>query len=187
MRHQLRSTPYAARGATLVEILIVVVLLGILGAWGSTMFASNYTTARMVDSGKTNADQVRYAMERLSREVREIKHTSLTSGYAISSTLAPSATSLTFTRNISGTDTAVTIAKTGSTVTLGYAGGSTSTLAKQVSSFTMDFYTVNNDTGAVSATTSVVDLRYIVLSITSTDALSGETTTERTTVTLRNF
>jgi prepilin-type N-terminal cleavage/methylation domain-containing protein len=174
------------RGTTLVEILIVVVLLGILGAWGSSMFASNYTTARMVDSGKTNADQVRYAVERLSREIREIKHTSLVAGYAITSTLAPSATTLVFTRSINGTDTTVTIAKTGTNVTLGYSNGSTSTLARQVSSFTMDFYKVDADTAVVAATTSVVDLRYVVLSITSTDSLSGETTTERTTVTLRN-
>lgn len=186
MGHLPRPARFAVRGATLVEILIVVVLLGILGAWGSTMFASNYQTARMVDSGKTNADQVRYAMERMSREIREIKYTSLAAGYAITSTLAPSSTTLTFTRNIGGTDTTVTIAKTGSTVTLGYSNGSTSTIAQQVSSFTMDFYTIASDTATVSATTSVVNLRYVVLSLTSTDSLSGETTTERTTVTLRD-
>jgi prepilin-type N-terminal cleavage/methylation domain-containing protein len=186
MKHARRPSKIAVRGTTLVEILIVVVLLGILGTWGSTMFSSNYTTARLIDSGKTNGDQVRYAMERMSREIREIKHTSLVAGYAITSTLAPNATTLTFTRTISGTDTAVTIAQSGSTVTLGYSGGTTSTIARQVSSFSMNFYTVDSDLGTTSATSAVTDVRYVVLSLTSTDALSGQSITERTIVTLRN-
>jgi prepilin-type N-terminal cleavage/methylation domain-containing protein len=186
MRHRRYSPLKRLRGTTLVEVLIVVVLLGILGAWGSTIFSSNFTTARMVDSGKTNADQVRYAVERLSREIREVKYTSLAAGYAITSTLSPGATTLTFTRTINGTDTTVTISQSGSTVTLGYSGGTTSTLAKQVTSFSMNFYTVVSDTGSVQATTLVTDVRYVVLSLSSTDSLSGETTTERTTITLRN-
>jgi prepilin-type N-terminal cleavage/methylation domain-containing protein len=186
MRHRRYSPLKRLRGTTLVEVLIVVVLLGILGAWGSTIFSSNFTTARMVDSGKTNADQVRYAVERLSREIREVKYTSLAAGYAITSTLSPGATTLTFTRTINGTDTTVTISQSGSTVTLGYSGGTTSTLAKQVTSFSMNFYTVVSDTGSVQATTLVTDVRYVVLSLSSTDSLSGEVTTERTTITLRN-
>lgn len=185
-RHHRSDLRSASRGATLVEILIVVVLLGIMGAWGSTMFASNYRTARIVDSGKTSADQLRYAVERLSREIREVKFTSAAAGYAITSTLAPAATSLAFTRTIGSTDTTVTIAQSGTTVTLGYSGGTTSTIAQQVSAFSMDFYTIDSDSGAVSATTAVTNVRYVVMSITSVDSLSGQSLTERTRITLRN-
>jgi prepilin-type N-terminal cleavage/methylation domain-containing protein len=174
-----------SRGTTLIEMLIVVVLMGILGVWGSTMVSDNYRTVQIADSGKKSADQLRYALDRLSRELREVKFTSAT-GYAVTSTLAPSATNIVFTRTISGSDVAITINKSGSTVTLGYSTASTSTIASQVNAFTIDFYTVDSLTGAVSATTSASALRYMVMSMTVTDSLSGQTVTERTRVTLRN-
>jgi prepilin-type N-terminal cleavage/methylation domain-containing protein len=175
------------RGATLVELLIVVVLLGILGVYGSSMFSDNYRTVRIVESSKTNADQIRYAMDRLSREIREVKWVSKTTGYSISSTLAPSSTSFAFTRTISGSDVVVTIAQSGSNVTLNYnPPNTTSNLAQQVSTFTMDFYTIDASTGTVSATTDTKSVRFVIVTITSTDANSGQTITERTRVALRN-
>lgn len=170
-------------GTTLVEVLIVVVLLGFLGTWGASMFSDNFNTVRIVESDKTNADQMRYAMERVSRELREVQFITKANGgplYSISSPnpLSPSSTSITF---INGSGNTVTIAKSGSTVTIGG-----STLASQVQTFTIDFYTVDSVTGAVSATTSNVSVRYMIVTLTTTDALSGSTLTERTRVTLRS-
>jgi prepilin-type N-terminal cleavage/methylation domain-containing protein len=175
------------RGTTLIELLIVIVLIGILGVYASTVFSNSYTTARMVDSSKSSADQLRYAMERLSRELREIKFVDTATGYSISSTLAASASNLVFVRTISGTDVTVTINKSGSNLTLGYSSPAvTSNIAQQVTGFTMDFYTINTTTGVVSATASKSNLRFVVLTLTATDALSGQAITERTRVTLRN-
>jgi prepilin-type N-terminal cleavage/methylation domain-containing protein len=185
--HRASPSRHRPRGTTLIELLIVIVLIGILGVYASTVFSSTYTTARMVDSSKSSADQLRYAMERLSREIREIKFVDTGTGYSISSALAASATNLVFVRTISGTDVTVTINKSGSNLTLGYSSPAvTSNIAQQVTGFTMDFYTINSTTGAVSATTSKSNLRFVVLTLTATDALSGQAITERTRVTLRN-
>jgi prepilin-type N-terminal cleavage/methylation domain-containing protein len=172
------------RGVTLVEMLIVVVLLGIMGAWGSTMLSHNFRTAHMVNSNKASADQVRFAMERLSRELRGIKYSN---GYSITSALAPASTSITFTRTINGADVTITITKTGTDLKLAYSSPSAnSIIASNVSAFTLDFYTVDPDTGTVSATTQATELSYIVMSLTMSDTTNGQAMTERTRITMRS-
>jgi prepilin-type N-terminal cleavage/methylation domain-containing protein len=183
------------RGVTLVEMLIVVVLVGIMGAWGSTLLSHNFRTAQIVNSGKASGDQMRFAIDRLTRELRQIKYSN---GYSITSTLAPSSTSITFTRTIGGTDVTVVITKSGTNCTASpypcvltmshsnVSSGAAQTLATNVTAFTLDFYTIDSDAGTISATTLASDLRYIVMSLTTSEPNSGLTMTERTRVTMRS-
>jgi prepilin-type N-terminal cleavage/methylation domain-containing protein len=181
------------RGFTVMELVITVVIMGILAVVGTSMISDTFTTARVVNAGQSSANDARYAVERLAREIREVSFTSDAAGYAITSTLSPSATSMTFNRSINGTTVTVTISSSGTNLTLGYApSGSSavvSTLATQVNNFSLDFLKLDETSGtaATSATTSPVDVRFVVVSLTLRDATSGQTVTERTRVALRNM
>jgi len=177
------SAVHRQRGFTLMELVITLVLMGILGTWGSSMIIDNFRTVQIVNASQASADHARYAIERLAREIREVKYVNLATGYAISSTMAPSATGMVFTRTIDGVDVAVTINKSGTDLTLGHTlpAAVTSTVATNVSGFTLDFLTLQN-----TATTLKTDLRFVVISLTVTDATSGQQVTERTRVALRN-
>ena len=141
----MRSTATTKRqsGFTLVELVITVVVLGILAAVGSSMFSDTFMTARMVNSSQSSADQARYAMERLAREIREVKYSG--NAYVIASAMSPGATTMAFTRTISGADVTVTVNKSGANLTLAYSSpATTSTLATDVTAFTLDFLQLDN-------------------------------------------
>jgi prepilin-type N-terminal cleavage/methylation domain-containing protein len=168
------------RGVTLVELIIVIVVMGILAAVGSSIISDTFKTSTVVNASQASADQARYAVERLAREIREVKYSG--TAYSISSTLAPSSTNMVFTRTINGADVTVTINKSGTTLTLGYSSpAASSTLSSQVSGFTLNFLKLDN-----TATASATDVRFVVISLTVTDATSGQAITERTRVALRN-
>src|SRR4051794_4814472 len=99
------------QGFTLVELIMTMVVIGLIAAFGSSMFSDVFRTTRMVDSSQTSADQARYALERIARELRQMKYTTGT-GYIVTSSLTTDATSIAFT---DAAGTAVSISKTGST------------------------------------------------------------------------
>lgn len=177
------------RGFTLVELVITIVVLALLALAGTRIFSDAYTTVRVVNSGQSTANDVRYAVERLAREIREVNYVNLATGYNITSTLAPGSTGMTFVRNINGTDVTVTIAKSGTNLTLGYSSPAVvSTLASQVSSFTLNFMQLDTTStdGTTAATASAANVRFVDISLTVTDSTSGQVITERTRVALRN-
>jgi prepilin-type N-terminal cleavage/methylation domain-containing protein len=169
------------QGFTLIEIIISIVIVGILSAFGVTMISSNMRTALMVDSGQASLDRARYALDRAAREMREVKFN--TDGtYSISSTLAAGATSMTFVRTISGSDVTITLARSGSNVTLQYSSpAATSTLVSGVTSLSLNFY---DGTGV--ATTSTSNVRFVAITMVVTDSTSGQSVSQRTQVALRN-
>lgn len=171
------------RGFTLVELIMTIVIMGILAAVGSSMISDTFTTARMVNASQSSADEARYALERLAREIREVKY--VTGAYSIGSTMSPAATNMVFTRNINGTDVTVTINKSGTNLTLGYSSPAvSSTLSTQVigaNDFALRFLTIAN-----ADTTLASDVRFVVISLKVTDATSGQVTTQQTRVALRN-
>jgi prepilin-type N-terminal cleavage/methylation domain-containing protein len=168
------------RGFTLIELIITIVILGILAVVGSSMISDTFTTSRMVNASQASADEARYAVERLAREIREVKYAG--AAYGISSTMSPSASNMVFTRTINGADVTVTINKSGTNLTLGYSSpAATSTLSSQVSGFTLGFLKLDN-----TATTLASDVRFVVITLTVTDATSGQSITQQTRVALRN-
>lgn len=90
------------RGFTLVEMVISVALLGALAAMGGWMWVSGFTLMRTVNNDSAAVADGRMVVERLARELREIKLGSA-GAYCISSTLPAAgatsgATTITFRR-----------------------------------------------------------------------------------------
>lgn len=173
------------RGFTLIEMIITIVIMGLLAAVGSSMISDTFSTARMVNASQAGAEEARYALERLAREIREVKYNRIdaTSGnYSVGSTMAPGATNLVFTRVINGSDVTVTINKSGANLTLGYSSPAvTSTLSSQVAAFTLDFLKLDN-----TATALTSEVRFVVITLVVTDATSGQSIRQQTRVVLRN-
>ncbi len=189
----LRNTPTRrhSSGFTLVELIISIVLIGMLAAVGSSMIADSFTTTRMVNAGTASAGQARYALERLAREIREVKYASsqttpcsgtITDQYCITTpstlpatlTILPSGTppSLIF---INSADATVTITATGTTLTL-----NGSNLCNNVTSLVLSFSAIDGSTPTPST------IRFVVITLTVTDPASGQSTAQRTRVALRN-
>jgi prepilin-type N-terminal cleavage/methylation domain-containing protein len=180
LRHQV--------GFTLVEMIMTIVLLGVMAGLGSSMISDVYRSTRIVSAGEATSAQARYALERVARELREVQYVTNTNTYSITTPnpLAPSATTITFTRKIAGVDVQVTIALSGSNLTVTYSDTQvTSTLIGGVTAFTLDFLSVN-DTATVAATTSAGSVRAIAVTLSVTDPTSGRTVSQATRVSLRN-
>jgi prepilin-type N-terminal cleavage/methylation domain-containing protein len=175
-------SPRGQRGFTLVELIIVLVLLAILGTWGSSLIADAFRTSRMVVNTQASAVQVRYAVERLAREIREVQYIDETSGYAITSALSSPATNMVFTRTVNGADVTVTIDHSGNSLTLGYSSpAESSNVATGVTGFSLSFLKLD-DTEATLTT----EVRFVVINLTTTDPTSGQQVNERVRVALRN-
>jgi prepilin-type N-terminal cleavage/methylation domain-containing protein len=182
-----RSPARLQRGFTVMELVIAIVIMGILSVVGVSMISDTFTTARVVNARESSANDARYALERLAREIREVKFIDKATGYAIT-TMA--GTNMVFTKDVGGADVVVTITQTGSDLTLGYSSpAAISAVAKQVSAFSLQFLKVDSTsaTASTSATTLPTDVRFVVISLTVTDSTSGKQVTERTRVALRNM
>jgi prepilin-type N-terminal cleavage/methylation domain-containing protein len=169
------------RGFTVVELVITVVVMGILAVVGVSMISDSFTTARVINAGQSNANDARYAVERLAREIREIKHVNKATGYGIS---VMTGSSLVFTRP---DNVVVTIDVNSSNLTLGYSSPATvSTLATQAT-LNLQYLALDPLSGATPAATGATDVRFVEITLTMTDATSGKKIIERSRVALRNM
>jgi len=186
-RARLRS--HCSAGHTLIEMIVSIALLGMLAAMGTSMIAKAFSTTVMVNADNASTEQARYTMERLAREIREIKYSSSGGNYCITTMTA---TSLVFSKTSGTYDftcatnaITVTISKSGTTLTLGYSSPSvTSTLGDQVSTFTLNYL---DSTGSTTTSNSGANaVKYVVITLVRTDPTSGQSISQRTRVALRN-
>lgn len=171
-------------------MIVVLVVLGIMAA-ALAPVAQNSLLAYDATLGDVNVlDKQRYAMERLAREIREVKYDSVT-GFAFSTSVAASNNSMAFTRVFydgSGTataDTLVTIGNTGSAVTLAYSvpsgiGAQVLTDKLGVTGNLVFSYFKQDGTAA----TAITDVRYVEISLTLSH--NGNNYPQRTRVDLKN-
>jgi prepilin-type N-terminal cleavage/methylation domain-containing protein len=178
-------------GFTLIELVVCIVLMGILAAVGANMMSASFTTTRMVDADNGSVGQARYALERLAREIREVKYVSsgVTGNYCIN-TGTWSATNLQFQKTVSGTpsttcgtsDTTVTINNTGSNLSLQYSSPAVTSLLSSQATLALSY--LQND--GVTTATSTSNIRFVVISLTVSDTTSGLSLAQQTRVALRN-
>lgn len=173
-------------GFTLIEMIIVVALIGILAS-AFTPFALASLRAYVQTQGEVAVlDKLRYATERLAREIREVAYDDLTGNFAFT-TMDSGA--IQFNRSYcdgSGCpspSTTVTIATNGGSVTLAYASLAASgpqTLTDELGSLAFDYL---DETGNAAGSASAV--RAVRIRLTLSHA--GRDYTQSTVVQLKNF
>ena len=184
------------RGFTLVESVVCAGLLGFLSVTATFFWVNSFTLVRSVNTDSAAVGDARALLERLAREIREVKFNTSTGAYCVSTM---SATQMVFNKT-SGTflpacgganpgaandDFAVTVQLTGSTLNLGYAGSLatpavTRALTSYASSFGIRYLDVN-----YAVTNSTTALRFVELSLT-VQPPGVQATQTRTVVALRN-
>jgi len=179
-------------------------LIGILATVGSNMMSDSFTTTRMVNAGNASAGEARYALERLAREIREVKY-NVSAGYYCFINWTPSTnpsttSSLRFYKRIAGStevsDCTAEVTPVGTAyfsdkqiVTLNYSSSAPANtdpvLINQVDTngFTFDFY--KSDGTALA--TGIADIGFVQITLKVKDATSGQLISQRTRVALRNF
>lgn len=174
------------RGYTLIELVMTIVLLSLLGAVGVTMISDSFDITLWTNANQASAAKSRYALERLERELREVKKLA-GGGYCVG-TLTNPASSLTFQQPAVGSTNTSACATQSVALTINHAGGqltlqkagATATLLDGVTAFSLNFLDQN-----LANTTSAASLRYVVINLTVNDA-SGQAITQRARVALRN-
>lgn len=180
-------------GFSLVELVITIVVLGLLAAVGTGMIADSFSTTYMVNASQSSQAQARYAMERLVREIREVKYNSSTSQYCIDTIKWSGSSNLTFKKmtatgvaNLTPTDCSTEVTQVsivgGTSLTL-----NNSMLLANISSNPGNIPLLTYFQADGSAATNASNLSVIYITLTVTNPISGNNITLRSRVALRNI
>jgi len=179
------------RGFTLIEMVIVTIIIGIMAAVLSPLMLSSLRAYSETVDDVAVLDKLRYATERLAREIREVNYDSATTSYLFISSVAAPSNSMTFTRSYydaagAVTTRNVTAGNTGSAVTLAYsdiAGNAPQVLTDELGAAGNLAFSYFQQDGATPATSNI-DVRYVQINLTLLH--NGNTYPQRTLVELRN-
>lgn len=164
-----------ARGWSLVELIMVMVIIGIIGAFIGPVLLNAVKAYDRTQVTVTTYAKMRYAMERIAREVAAVRRNPAnTTAFDVSSMMA---TNFTFIKE-DGTEVTVTLA--GTNVNLTYSGTGTGLLADRVSA--LDFAYYRHD--GASAATNATQIEFVQISMTISDGTTSYA--NRLRVALRN-
>lgn len=184
------------RGFTLIEVIISAGLIGFLAVTATYFWVDSFSLVQTVNSDSAAMADGRALLERLAREIREVKYNPSSGAYCVSTM---SATQMVFNKTSgdliaacsgvaptgANNDIAVTIQQSGSNLNLGYAGtlaapAATRALTSYASSFGIRYL----DAG-YAVTASAGALRFVELTLTLQPP-GVQATQTRTVVALRN-
>ncbi|WP_066336582.1 prepilin-type N-terminal cleavage/methylation domain-containing protein [Azohydromonas lata] len=192
------ARPPRQHGFTLVELILSAGLLSLLAVTATFFWVNGWELARRVNADSAALDEGRAALERLAREIRELKYDRASAAYCVSTMTA---TQMVFNKTSGGYvsacggaspasangDIAVTIQwpANGTSLSLRYAGSlaspaATRTLTGYASAFSMRYLDA-----ALATTTSAAALRFVELSLT-VQPPGLQATQTRTLVAVRN-
>lgn len=191
------SAPPLQRGFTLIEVIVAAGLIVLLAKTATFFWVDNLTLVRTVNTDSAAIADGRALLERLAREIREVK---LDAGAYCVSTMLP--TQMVFNKTVgsaaagcggatptgSNNDIAVTIQlpNASTNLNLGYAGTLAAPATTQaLTSYASSFALVYLQADATTAATNAGNLRYVQLSLTQQPS-GVQATMTRTLVALRN-
>lgn len=143
-------------GFSLVELIMVIVILGILAAFVGPVLFNAMRAYDQAQKGVQTQAKMRYAIERMSRELREIRRQ--TTDAALLDITSMTATSLAFFKTDS---TPVMIEAAGNQVNLAYSTVS-AMLTDQLGSFSLQYFQPDGVTAAATASS----LSFVQISMT---------------------
>lgn len=163
-------------GFTMIEMVMVIVILGILAGLTAPIFSQGLTASRLTTENLQTLAKLRYATERLAREIRQVNYNG--ASYDVTTMTAAS---LVFGKDDS-VSTTVSIAVAGGNITLAYSAPAVSaTLADQVSSLSFAYYDANG-----VDTVSAVDLAFVEINLALQNPVTNAVYSQRTRVALRD-
>lgn len=152
---------------------MTIVIMGILATMSWPVMDSSLRAYTELTETTDTLGKLRYAMERMAREIRETDHNG--SNFVITTMTAGT---LSFTKR---DGTTVTLTSSGGNATLQYSNPSvTSTLTDQVNSLAFAYYQSDGSTAATGNT----DISFVQISLTLEE--DGNTYPQRTRIALRN-
>jgi len=190
----LRRARQRQHGFTLVELIIGAALIALLAKTATFFWIDGLGLARSVNTDSAAIADGRALLERLTREIREVKYDNVNGAYCVT---AMTAAHLAFKKTRPGdtaaaacgsNDIAVDIAPTGATVNLAYAdagASATPALSRPLTTYASTFTLAYFKADGVTAATGAGDLRFVQLLLTQQPA-GVQATTTRTLVALRN-
>ncbi|MEK6747799.1 MAG: type II secretion system protein [Pseudomonadota bacterium] len=143
-----RPTHRAVTGYTMIELVLVIVIIGIMGGVGAQVFSSGLTAYTTTAASLDELNQLRFGMERIARELREIRYTA-----GAAQIVTPfSATQITFTNNDGNV---VTLTTSIPNITLAYTTPAASaTLLRNITALSLA-YKQNDGATAATATNNL--------------------------------
>jgi type II secretory pathway pseudopilin PulG len=182
-------------GFTLVEAIISAGLLGSMALTATFFWVNGLGLVRTVNTDSAAVADGRATLERLAREIREVKYNTATGAYCVGTMAATqmvfNKTSGSYATGCGGAnptaatnDIAVTIQR-GSTLYLGYTASPAASAASNPLTAYATSFGIRYLDGAYAVTASAGALRFVELSLTLQPD-SVQATTSRTVVALRN-
>jgi prepilin-type N-terminal cleavage/methylation domain-containing protein len=150
-------------GFSLVELVLVIVILGILAAFVGPVLYNAIRAYDTVQTGGQTQTKVRYALERMSREIREIRRRTTDARMLEIATMT--ANTLAFVNTQGRT---IVISRTGNTLTLSDTT-LTGVLTDQINAFSLAYFQPNAST--VAASTSSLAFVQISLAVSEGSAV----------------
>ena len=183
------------QGFTLVEVIIAAGLIGFLAVTATFFWVDSFGLVRTVNTDSAAIADGRALLERLAREIREVKYNPASGAYCVSTMAASqmvfNKTSGALAAGCGGAnptaatnDIAVTIQR-GSTLYLGYTASPAASAASSPLTGYATSFGIRYLDAAYAVTASASTLRFVELSLTL-QPNSVQATTTRTVVALRN-
>lgn len=179
----LRTAPI---GFSLIEIVIALVILGILGVAGANMITSGVFTNQTISNEKLAYSGARYALERMGREIREMKYDSNSSAMVAT---AATADTLSFTKTGLTAETNVTLSYNNGTkkINLTYGSNTGDDLMLNYAGLAAGPFTYYKADGSpMTPPISLAELRYVGVTLSVTPAGSNQALSLSNLIYLRN-
>ena len=144
-------------GLSLVELILVIVILGILAAFVGPVLFNAIRSYDQAQKGVQTQAKMRYALERMSRELREVRRE--TTDATFLDVTSMTATSMAFFKT-DGTQVVLNVV--GNQVNLAYPAAA-GILTDQVGSFSLAYF--QQDTSTVAATAASISFVQISLAL----------------------
>lgn len=146
------------RGFTLMELVISILVLSILGATAAYGIQNGVIAFQTTQEALDSLGKLRYATERLTRELREVRRDPLDNSRYDIAVLDPD--SIEF---IKQDGTEVTVAVNGATLTLEYDNPAGAyILTDQLSGFSLGYFDVDGNTTSDAATVAFIELEIVL-------------------------